>query len=165
MEVFATVFARAIVVVAAVIANANVGAVATVDAVHSVLVVNFAAIFAVSVGFVSAIVTNENCVTVSVVGVVHVPAVVKFSALCTFRAVLFDAVRADVSAIDAGHLAGRIVFVAVVAVAEAIVETAPANVNAFAVFVDDAGDVVATATAFISVVKTHFAWNADRRPR
>ena len=150
VKVFAAVFARAIVVVETVIANANFGAVATVNVVHSVVVVNCSAVFTAPVGFVSAIVTDENCVTVSVVGVVHVPAVVNFSALCTFRAVLFDAIRADVSAIDAGHLAGRIIFVAMTAVAETIFEAVLANVNAFAVFVYDAGDVVAMAAALVA---------------
>ena len=150
VEKFAAPFAPAVEVMEAVIANVNFAVAAAVNAVQIFFVMNFSAVLAALVGIEAAIVTNENGIAVSVVGVVHVVPMMNFAALGTFRAVIFNAVLANIGVIDKGHLVAGVILVAVATIAEVFFETIRANVNSFAVSVENTGNGVSAAAAFVA---------------
>ena len=150
IKVFAAPFAFAVEIVEAVIANVNLAVTTTVNTMQIVLVMNFAAVFAAFVVIVMTIITNENGVAVPVVSVVHVVPIVNLSALGTFRAVIFDAVLANIRVIDEGHLIAGVILVAVAAIAEAFFKAVRTDVYAFAVLVENAGNGVSAAAAFVA---------------
>ena len=150
VEVFAATFAFVVEIVEAVIANIDFAIVTTVDAVQIVFVVNFSTMLATVVRIVAAIVTNENSIAVSVVGVVQAVPVVNLTALSTFGTMIFNAVRADVGVINEDHLVAGVILVAVATIAEALFKAVRADVNAFAILVEDAGNGIGSAPAFVA---------------
>lgn len=154
VKMFAAVFAPVIEVVEAVRTDVDFVAVATVDAVQIVFVVNFSTMLATAVRIVAAIVTNEHGVTMSVISIVHVVPVMNFATFSTLIAMILNAVRADVGIVNERHLGTGIILVAVAAIAEPLFKTVRANVNAFAVFVEDAGDRIGSAPTFVTSFTT-----------
>lgn len=148
--VFTAVFAFAVVVVEAIVANANFGTVVTAYAVHGVIVAALAAMPAPFVIVVAAVIAYHNLVVVLIVSVVHVTLVMKFAALGAFAAIFFEAVRAYVGTVYASHVTARIVFVAMAAKQITVFKANVANVDMFAVFVDDVSGAVTAASAFVA---------------